>query len=376
MPIQRCNRDGKEGWRYGEEGFCYLGSNAKNKARRQAAAVHMSKYIEMIKKSQDFIHTIEGKSLSGFSSILLQQHHQLYEGYAKEVADQWYANVYKSEHYFYDRVNLEILMEAWLHTLYFEELDGTGDQSQIHTELRSQIENIFTDLTSMIDYIKSVAKFFEGWILLVWCEETKALKVKAVTTANDLSEVSYTPLIAIDTYRHAYSPDYEKDKKDYVENFFKNISWNVVNQRFMKIQEEFKLNSRCVIAKIQEDQQLVFGWANISLTNTGEVPLDWQGDTTSPEVLEAAAYNFVLKYRGTGENHQGSSKGTLIESVIFTREKMKAMGIEEGIVPEGWWVGFYIKDPSVFAKIKSGEYTMFSIEGQARRIPIGGQDIE
>lgn len=124
------------------------------------------------------------------------------------------------------------------------------------------------------------------------------------------------------------------------------------------------------ISKMNDDQHLVFGWASVSINADGSIPLDWQGDITSPEVLENAAYQYVLKYRTTGEMHQGEAVGYLIESCMFTKQKMQAMGIPEGILPEGWWVGFYIPDDEVVDKIKSGQYKMFSIQGKARRLKL------
>lgn len=125
------------------------------------------------------------------------------------------------------------------------------------------------------------------------------------------------------------------------------------------------------VAKSAEDKQLVFGWANVAKDANGNFPLDWDGDVTTPESLEAAAYTFVLKYRAGGEKHEGETIAQLVESVMFTKEKQEALGIPEGIVPEGWWVGFYVPDAEIFAKIKSGEYEMFSVQGQAARIPTG-----
>lgn len=125
------------------------------------------------------------------------------------------------------------------------------------------------------------------------------------------------------------------------------------------------------IAKSADDQQLVFGWANIAIDANGNYPIDWDGDITAPSDLEKAAYDFVLKYRATGENHEGEVKGDLVESIMFTKEKQQALGLPEGIVPEGWWVGFHVPDPEVFAKIKTGEYEMFSVQGSAQRLPTG-----
>lgn len=39
MPLQRCLREGKAGWRWGREGYCFTGDNAKNKALSQAVAI-------------------------------------------------------------------------------------------------------------------------------------------------------------------------------------------------------------------------------------------------------------------------------------------------------------------------------------------------
>ena len=124
------------------------------------------------------------------------------------------------------------------------------------------------------------------------------------------------------------------------------------------------------VSKIKEDSQFVFGWANVSMTPEGIPPLDWQDDIIAPAILEKAAYNFVLNYRVTGEMHVGVSKGVLIESVMFTKEKMASMNIPEGILPEGWWVGFHIPDKTVFAKIKDGQYKMFSIHGKIKRLKV------
>ena len=125
-----------------------------------------------------------------------------------------------------------------------------------------------------------------------------------------------------------------------------------------------------VITKSIDEQQLVFGWANVSLKADGDIPLDWQGDITAPSVLEKASYQFVLKYRESGVMHEGEACGHLVESVMFTKEKMDAMGIPEGTVPEGWWVGFYIPDAAVYEKVKTGVYKMFSIQGKAKRVKI------
>ena len=123
------------------------------------------------------------------------------------------------------------------------------------------------------------------------------------------------------------------------------------------------------IFKTDEDKRLVFGWANIAITADGEQLEDLQRDIIDPEELERAVYQYVLNFRDGGEEHIPSmrKKASLVESVMFTKEKMQAMGIPEGIVPEGWWIGFYVKDDDAWERIKNGTYKMFSIEGTAVR---------
>lgn len=127
---------------------------------------------------------------------------------------------------------------------------------------------------------------------------------------------------------------------------------------------------KVVITKSNDDERLVFGWASVAKDEDGNYPLDHDGHIFEPEVLEKAAYDFVVDYRATGERHMGDSIGTMVESIMFTKEKMQVLGIPDGTLPEGWWVGFRIDDVEVFQKIKSGEYGMFSIQGTGNTKPI------
>lgn len=126
------------------------------------------------------------------------------------------------------------------------------------------------------------------------------------------------------------------------------------------------------IMKTDDDKRLVFGWASVSVTVDGQQLEDHQQDLIDPEDLEEAAYEYVLNFRDTGEEHIQSlrKKGKLVESCVFTAEKQQAMGIPEGILPVGWWIGFKIEDDDAWEKVKNGTYRMFSIEGKATREPV------
>lgn len=121
------------------------------------------------------------------------------------------------------------------------------------------------------------------------------------------------------------------------------------------------------VHKMDEDEHLVFGWLSVSEDERGNLIVDAHDDIITPDDLEQMAYDFVLYARMAGEMHERMNVGRLVESMAFTKEKQQALGIPLGILPIGWWVGFYIDDPDVWEKVKSGEYAAFSFGGYAYR---------
>ena len=124
------------------------------------------------------------------------------------------------------------------------------------------------------------------------------------------------------------------------------------------------------VTKSNEEEGLVSGWANVAINADGTLPLDWQDDIISPDTLEKAAVNFMLDYRGSGVMHEGDSKGVVVESIVFTKEKQAAIGIPEGTIAEGWFITVKVLDPEVFKLVKNGTYKMFSIQGHAKRVEL------
>ena len=133
--------------------------------------------------------------------------------------------------------------------------------------------------------------------------------------------------------------------------------------------ENGSISGRFKIQKSDDDKRLAFGWASAAANINGETVEDCYGDIIDIEELEQAAYAFVELYREGGEMHERGGCAVLVESIVFTQEKIAAMGIPEGTVPTGWWIGFKVTDDDVWAKVKDGTYPMFSIEGQAVRVP-------
>lgn len=124
------------------------------------------------------------------------------------------------------------------------------------------------------------------------------------------------------------------------------------------------------ITKSNGEEGLVSGWANVAVNADGSLPLDWQDDIIRTEVLEKAAIQFMMDYRGSGVMHEGEVKGVVVESIVFTKEKQACLGIPEGTVPEGWFITVKVLDPEVFARVKDGTFKMFSIQGSAKRVKL------
>ena len=123
------------------------------------------------------------------------------------------------------------------------------------------------------------------------------------------------------------------------------------------------------LAKSDEEERLVFGWASVAQRTDGETVVDWQDDIVDISELEQAAYDFVQFYREGSEMHErgGFDIAVVVESMVFTPDKLAMLNIPEGTLPYGWWVGFRVTDDDVWEKVKDGTYKMFSIEGHAIR---------
>lgn len=119
------------------------------------------------------------------------------------------------------------------------------------------------------------------------------------------------------------------------------------------------------IKKYEPDQKLIFGWASV-VEKDGKLIVDKQGDVIPVKELENAAYEFTLNSRNGGDMHSRYNVSKLVESMVFTRDKQEALGINLGQV--GWWVGFKVHDEELWSAHKRGDRPEFSIGGAA--VPI------
>lgn len=136
---------------------------------------------------------------------------------------------------------------------------------------------------------------------------------------------------------------------------------------------EKALPTKVEISKLDDDKMQVFGWA--SVVEKDGVPIyDLQGDFIPVDEMEKSAYSYVRKSRRAGDMHRRDGDnpfvvGELIESLVLTDDKKEALGISKS-APTAWWIGLQIEDRDLWADIKSGKRTGFSVHGSGRRTPI------
>ena len=133
------------------------------------------------------------------------------------------------------------------------------------------------------------------------------------------------------------------------------------------------------IAKLDEEERLVFGFFNINKIRD-ELVADRQDHLIPTEELEKAVYDFVLNARVQGERHTRIGVGRLVESFMITKQKLESIskclsdqGVDNILEAdcEGWFGGFKIEDEKTWNDVKAGKLPAFSIGGNARVIPVG-----
>lgn len=147
-------------------------------------------------------------------------------------------------------------------------------------------------------------------------------------------------------------------------------SFLFVQCAYMSTEETWKTTLK--FTRSDDDRQLVFGWAYISVDKDGHQVTDLKRAIMPEEVLEEGAYEHVLNSRIMGvlhiENDAGEPMeiGRMVESMMFTQEKWDALGGKPPDAPVcGWWVGHHIPNPDIWGAFKRGDLPHLSVRGTA-----------
>jgi Fe-Mn family superoxide dismutase len=174
--------------------------------------------------------------LDGISRESVEAHYKLYEGYVNKRneilgklggvdvsgANQVYSEVRAL------KVDLSFAIGGIKnHEIYFEHLGGYGGDPD------GPIATLFRrDFGSFDDWradLKATGMAARGWAWTAYDWDEGRLFNYIGDTQNTYPIWNATPLVALDVYEHAYFLDYQTDRASYIEAFFNNLEWDVVN---------------------------------------------------------------------------------------------------------------------------------------------------
>jgi Fe-Mn family superoxide dismutase len=174
--------------------------------------------------------------LDGISRETIEAHYKLYEGYvnkrneimgrldevALDSANQVYSEVRAL------KVDLSFAIGGIKnHEIYFDHLGGGGGEPQ--GAIR---DLIFRDFGSLEDWradLKATGMAARGWAWTAYDWDEGRLFNYLGDAQNTYPIWNATPLVALDVYEHAYFMDFQTDRASYIEAFFANLDWGVVN---------------------------------------------------------------------------------------------------------------------------------------------------
>jgi len=180
-------------------------------------------------------------TLEGISAEQIRVHLALYEGYVKHanlILDQL-AKARAGE------ITLDPYVAAELRRRFAFEFDGMRMHEHYFTQLeRPKAANSDSPLgqtahekygeAGLIAHIKEVAGTRGiGWVVAYFDAVADTLHITFVAD-HELGQLAGLPIIlALDMWEHAYMVDYRPaDKSKYVEAFFANLDWGVIEARF------------------------------------------------------------------------------------------------------------------------------------------------
>jgi Fe-Mn family superoxide dismutase len=181
--------------------------------------------------------------LEGVSSKQIEEHLKLYAGYVKhtnlirEKISELKNNPDNS--YLITELRRRFSFEfngMRMHEYYFESLEGGKKELSEESALKKSLIEKYGSFEEAIKHFKEVATSRGiGWTILSYDSRINSPHITWVSD-HELGHLSGLPvLLAIDMWEHAFMVDYlPSQKKDYIESFFSNLNWEVVEERFNK----------------------------------------------------------------------------------------------------------------------------------------------
>lgn len=185
-------------------------------------------------------------SMKGISKKTIEEHLKLYQGYVNkynEIQEKLAAlndddDLAKANQVFSNIRELKLeLSFAWggiiNHEIYFFHLGGKGGSPS--GDLLKQIKKDFGSFDNFKKDLKATGLAARGWVWTAWNYKEERL-FNYLGDAQNTFPVWYAdPILALDTYEHAYFIDYGVNRGSYIDAFFENLDWNKVEENFQSI---------------------------------------------------------------------------------------------------------------------------------------------
>ncbi|MCX6730742.1 MAG: superoxide dismutase [Candidatus Roizmanbacteria bacterium] len=183
--------------------------------------------------------------MKGISKKTVEEHLKLYAGYVNkynEITDRIKAltddDFSKANQVFSTIRSLKTeLSFAWggviNHEIYFTHLGGDGGTAS--SKLLHQIEKDFGSFEAYKKDMKASAISARGWVWTLWHPAESRLINHIGDSQNTYGFWGATPLVALDTYEHAYFADYGVNRGQYVDSFFENVNWEIIEEAFERL---------------------------------------------------------------------------------------------------------------------------------------------
>lgn len=122
-----------------------------------------------------------------------------------------------------------------LHTLYWESM-APGGSREPGGALRRALDRDFGSLSAFQQHFLAATKGVEasGWGLLALEPMHRRLLVLQIEKHQNLTMWGVVPLMVCDVWEHAYYLQYQNNRGDYVDKFWKTIDWPAVGGRYRR----------------------------------------------------------------------------------------------------------------------------------------------
>src|SRR5918996_3367311 len=174
--------------------------------------------------------------LDGISRATIEAHYKLYEGYVNkrnEILRKLADVEVSSANQVYSEIRaLKVDLTFAIggikkHEIYFEHLGGGGGEPE--GAIASLIERDFGAVEAWRSDLKATGMGGRGWAWTAYDWDEQRLFNYIGDAQNTFPVWNATPLVALDVYEHAYFLDYQTDRASYIDVFFANLDWGVVN---------------------------------------------------------------------------------------------------------------------------------------------------